>query len=270
MRTAFAEAMDDVMRRLMEVRQEIADFVDALIGVYSICIIAWVVVSFVFSLGVRVPYNRFANAILDFLRDVSEPFLRIFRRLGLRIGPLDLSPIVALLTLQHRRAHHRQPDRPVNRGAALLRAAAVAAGVLALDQATKALVRGSIGRGERIDVHPRRRPDQHAQHRRRVRAVQRRRDDRGGRWPALALVALLAFFVTHLRRPLVWLPTGLLVGGAAGNLVDRAREGAVTDFVDLPLWPAFNVADAAITIGVFTLLYVLEGPPSRGAAAVAA
>jgi YggT family protein len=83
----------------MQVRQEIADFVAALIGVYSICIIGWVVVSFVFSLGVRVPYNRFVNAVLDFLRDVSEPFLRIFRRLGLRVGPLDLSPIVALLAL---------------------------------------------------------------------------------------------------------------------------------------------------------------------------
>ncbi len=83
----------------MEARQEIADFVSALISVYSLCIIAWIVVSFVFSLGARVPYNRFVNAILDFLRDVSEPFLRIFRRLGLRIGPLDLSPIVALLTL---------------------------------------------------------------------------------------------------------------------------------------------------------------------------
>ena len=83
---------------------------------------------------------------------------------------------------------------------------------------------------------------------------------------ALALIALVAFFATHLGRPLVWLPTGLLVGGAAGNLIDRAREGAVTDFVDLPLWPAFNVADAAITIGVLALLYVLEGPPSRGSA----
>ena len=63
-------------------------------------IIAWVVVSFVFSMGIRVPYNRWSNAILDFLRDVSEPWLRIFRRLPLRIGPLDLSPIVAILALQ--------------------------------------------------------------------------------------------------------------------------------------------------------------------------
>ena len=83
----------------MEARQEIADFVDALVFVYTICIVAWIVASFVFSLGGRVPYNRVLNAVLDFLRDVSEPYLRIFRRLGLRIGPLDLSPIVALIVL---------------------------------------------------------------------------------------------------------------------------------------------------------------------------
>ena len=41
----------------------------------------------------------------------------------------------------------------------------------------------------------------------------------------------------------MWLPTGLLLGGAVGNLIDRVRQGAVTDFIDLPLWPAFNVAD---------------------------
>ena len=46
------------------------------------------------------PYNRFFNAVLDFLRDVSEPYLRIFRRLGLRAGPIDFSPIVAILVLR--------------------------------------------------------------------------------------------------------------------------------------------------------------------------
>jgi len=147
----------------------------------------------------------------------------------------------------------------------VLRAAALAVAVLAADQASKALVRGSIGRTERVDVLPG------------LDLVNTRNTgvafgffSGGGAVvagvAALALVALLAFFATHLSRPLVWLPTGLLVGGAAGNLVDRAREGAVTDFVDLPLWPAFNVADAAITIGVLALLYVLEGPPSRGSA----
>ena len=84
----------------MEARQEIADFVAAVFFVYGLCVIAWIVASFVFALGVRVPYNRVASGILDFLRDVSEPYLRIFRRLPLRIGAFDLSPIVALLVLR--------------------------------------------------------------------------------------------------------------------------------------------------------------------------
>jgi YggT family protein len=83
----------------MQVRQDIADFLSALLSVYSLCIIAYIVASLVFSFGLRVPYSRPVNAVLDFLRDVSEPFLRIFRRLGLRIGPMDLSPIVALFVL---------------------------------------------------------------------------------------------------------------------------------------------------------------------------
>ncbi len=84
----------------MEAREQIAEFLNALILVYVIIIIAWIVVSFVFSMGARVPYSRPLNAVLDFLRDVSEPYLRIFRRLPLRIGPLDLSPIVAILVLR--------------------------------------------------------------------------------------------------------------------------------------------------------------------------
>lgn len=84
----------------MDARQQIADFLSALIWVYTIIVIAWVVVSFVFSLGVRVPYSRPINAVLDFLRDVTEPFLRIFRRLGLQFGPVDFSPIVAIIVLR--------------------------------------------------------------------------------------------------------------------------------------------------------------------------
>jgi YggT family protein len=84
----------------MEVRRQIAEFLDALIWVYTLCVIAWVIASFVFAMGLRVPYSRPLNAVLDFLRDVTEPFLRVFRRLPLRIGPLDLTPIVAILTLQ--------------------------------------------------------------------------------------------------------------------------------------------------------------------------
>ncbi len=84
----------------MEVREQIAEFLSALIWVYVIILIAWIVVQFVFSMGARVPYSRALNAVLDFLRDVSEPYLRIFRRLPLRIGPLDLSPIVAIFALR--------------------------------------------------------------------------------------------------------------------------------------------------------------------------
>jgi signal peptidase II len=68
------------------------------------------------------------------------------------------------------------------------------------------------------------------------------------------------FFVRRPTRRGLWIPTGLLVGGAIGNLIDRLSGGSVTDFIKLPLWPAFNVSDMAITFGVLSLLYVLEGP----------
>jgi YggT family protein len=81
-------------------RSEIADFLNALLTVYVIVIIGWVILSFVFSMGVRMPYTRWFNAVLDFLRDTANPWLNLFRRLPLRIGPLDLSPIVAIIVLQ--------------------------------------------------------------------------------------------------------------------------------------------------------------------------
>lgn len=84
----------------MQTRNDIADFVGSLLFVYTIIIIAWVVASLVFSLGARVPYSRPLNAVLDFLRDVTEPYLRLFRFLPLRVGPLDLTPLVAILALR--------------------------------------------------------------------------------------------------------------------------------------------------------------------------
>jgi uncharacterized protein YggT (Ycf19 family) len=82
------------------IRANVADFLSALITVYVIVIIAWVVLSFLFSLDVRIPYSRWSNAVLNFLRDTANPWLSIFRRLPLRIGPIDLSPIVAIIALQ--------------------------------------------------------------------------------------------------------------------------------------------------------------------------
>ena len=72
----------------------------------------------------------------------------------------------------------------------------------------------------------------------------------------VALLVLLAWFAGHAGRPGVWLPTGLLVGGALGNLADRAREGSVIDFVDPAAWPAFNVADTCIVAGIATMVLV--------------
>jgi len=88
-----------VILALADARTEIAEYVSAVFWVYSLLLIAWIIVSLVLSLGVRIPYARWSSAVIGFLRDVAEPFLRIFRKLGLQIGPLDLSPIVALLVL---------------------------------------------------------------------------------------------------------------------------------------------------------------------------
>lgn len=78
----------------------------------------------------------------------------------------------------------------------------------------------------------------------------------------LAVLALLVYFQRNTERPLIWLPTGLLIGGAVGNIVDRLRVGSVTDFVKLPLgWPPFNLADASIVIGVVLLALVAERRP---------
>ena len=150
----------------------------------------------------------------------------------------------------------------MSRGGATLAAGALAAGVVGLDQLTKALVRDGLVLGERRDlvlgfdlVHVRNS------------GVAFGFMSGGGTvlviGVVVALVALVAFFATHADRRLVWLPTGLLLGGAIGNLIDRAAEGSVTDFIKFPHFPAFNVADIAITFGVIALVLVLEGPRRR-------
>jgi YggT family protein len=80
-------------------REDVAEFVAAIFFVYSLLIILYVLISLVFSLGARAPYSRWSDAVLGFLRDVCEPYLRIFRSFIPMIGPLDISPIVALLVL---------------------------------------------------------------------------------------------------------------------------------------------------------------------------
>jgi uncharacterized protein YggT (Ycf19 family) len=85
---------------LATVRSDIADFLRALLTVYVILIIAYIVVNLLLSFGLRPGYYRWLDAVLGFLRDVAEPYLGLFRRFIPPIGPLDISPIIAILVLQ--------------------------------------------------------------------------------------------------------------------------------------------------------------------------
>ena len=80
-------------------RTEVAAYLNALLLVYSIIIVVHVLAQMIFSLGGRMPYSRWSDAVLGFLRDVSEPYLGLFRRFLPMLGPVDISPIVGLLVL---------------------------------------------------------------------------------------------------------------------------------------------------------------------------
>jgi signal peptidase II len=144
----------------------------------------------------------------------------------------------------------------VNR-TALARAVAVVGLTVLADQATKAIAVASLERGEEVNVFL-------ALDMTYVRNEGVAFGALSGGGPllvvviAVALAGLTAFFVRNSDVPLLWLPVGLILGGALGNLADRAREGAVIDFIDPIAWPAFNLADTAIVIGVLGLLYVVE------------
>ena len=140
----------------------------------------------------------------------------------------------------------------------LLKALLVCGAVVALDQLTKGVVRERIARGETAEVLP---FLDFANTRNRGVAF----GLAGDVSPLLIgfalalLVGLMAFLLLRpAADPLVWLPAGLLVGGALGNLADRVRDEAVTDWIDLPAWPTFNLADVAIVVGVLMLVLLPE------------
>lgn len=142
------------------------------------------------------------------------------------------------------------------------RAALVAAFVVAADQTTKALVKSSIALGESRRLLP---------------GVSLVHAENSGvafslltgseaivvAVTAAIIAGVVVLFARMRGRRLLWLAVGLIVGGALGNLLDRVRTGAVTDFIQLPHWPAFNLADTAITLGVVALFLIL----GRGGAA---
>jgi signal peptidase II len=141
-------------------------------------------------------------------------------------------------------------------------AAATAGLVVAIDQATKQLAATNIARGDQVAVFPG------------LELTNARNTgvafgalEGGGLIVAiligLSLALLVGYFATNLDKPWLWLPVGMLLGGALGNLADRAREGAVIDWIDPVRWPAFNVADSCIVVGVVLLLWLVEGRPRR-------
>jgi signal peptidase II len=145
----------------------------------------------------------------------------------------------------------------------LIPALAACGVVVALDQGTKAIATSLVSRGDRVDVLP-------------FLAFENVRNKGvafglGGDISAVligativVLIGLLVYLASRGQRgALVWLPAALLIGGALGNLADRVRDGAVTDFIHLPLWPTFNLADVAIVAGVVLLLVDVERSETR-------
>ena len=155
---------------------------------------------------------------------------------------------------------------PASRADGWRRLALVVAGVLAADQLTKALVVRAIEPGERVGVFPF------------LDLVHVTNEgiafgflgdgDRGAvlAVTVAALALVLAWFLRDPLRRGGWLAIGLLAGGAIGNLADRLFRDAVVDFIDLPSWPSFNVADIAITAGAALLVLSAFAPAEPDAA----
>jgi YggT family protein len=80
-------------------RGDIANYVQALFLVYILLIFVYILLNMLFSLGVRPPYSRYMDAIMNFLRDVCEPYLKIFRRFIPPLGMFDLTPMIAIIVL---------------------------------------------------------------------------------------------------------------------------------------------------------------------------
>jgi signal peptidase II len=141
-------------------------------------------------------------------------------------------------------------------------AGALCAVVVILDQGAKALIEANMVPGEHLDVlgplgftlaHNR--------------GVAFGLASGGGIALVVLTVVALAFvgvlFARNPSRPGMWVAFGLLAGGALGNLIDRVRADAVTDYVDILSWPPFNLADVAITLGVVVLAFSYVGEAER-------
>jgi len=134
--------------------------------------------------------------------------------------------------------------------------------VVAVDQAVKAIIESNLYPGEHVDViGPFGLTLAHN-----TGVAFGIAGDGGGLLVAFALgsLAFIAWlFSRDPTRPWMWVAVGLLAGGALGNLADRIRADAVTDYVDIFSWPPFNLADVSITVGVLLLALSLTGGEDR-------
>ena len=80
-------------------RTDIANYVQAVFLVYILMIFVYILLNMMFALGLRPPYSRWTDAVMNFLRDVCEPYLRVFRRFIPPIGMFDLTPMIAIFVL---------------------------------------------------------------------------------------------------------------------------------------------------------------------------
>ena len=87
------------MLGLAVVRDDIANYIQAVFEVYILVIILYVLLNMMFSFGLRPPYSRYTDMVLGFLRDVSDPYLRVFRRVIPSLGAIDLSPMIGIFVL---------------------------------------------------------------------------------------------------------------------------------------------------------------------------
>ena len=129
-------------------------------------------------------------------------------------------------------------------GRGWVRAIALGVAVLTCDQITKAIAASALDPGEHVSI-----------------GLGFQLTDVRNRGIAFGLLSdgqglVIAVTAAALARPGLWVGVGLLLGGALGNLADRMRADEVTDFIDPPLWPAFNVADIAITVGILVIILV--------------
>jgi len=131
---------------------------------------------------------------------------------------------------------------------------AIAAAVVAADQLTKLIVVRTIPEGGHVRVLGNFLVISHIRNSGAAFGTLR---GFGGVLAMIALVGVGIFAVVAWRQPttIVGIAAGLVAGGAAGNLVDRIARGTVVDFVDFRFWPAFNVADSAITVGAVLLVW---------------